>query len=83
MNRQPRISPDLPLVYRDSRAPGPDDIEYVLPPGTLTTMSPLSTHMDASVFEDPYEFRPKRWIDNPKIARAFLGFSRGARSCLG
>ncbi|KAK7724451.1 hypothetical protein SLS63_008708 [Diaporthe eres] len=78
MNRQPRISPDLPLVYRNS-----DGIEYVLPPGTLTTMSPLSTHMNSNVFQNPYKFLPQRWIDNPKIARAFLGFSRGARSCLG
>ncbi|KAJ8124653.1 hypothetical protein O1611_g8987 [Lasiodiplodia mahajangana] len=79
MNRQPRISPDLPIAYHDKHT-GRD---YVLPPGTLTTMSPLTTHMNADVFEDPYEFRPQRWIDNPKIARAFLGFSRGSRSCLG
>lgn len=79
MNRQPRISPDLPIAYHDKRT-GKD---YLLPPGTLTTMSPLTTHMNADVFEDPYAFRPQRWIDNPKIARAFLGFSRGSRSCLG
>ncbi|RYP39080.1 hypothetical protein DL767_002343 [Monosporascus sp. MG133] len=79
MNRQPRISPDLPITYQDKRT----GKEYVLAPGTLTTMSPLTTHMNADVFKDPYEFRPQRWIDNPKIARAFLGFSRGARSCLG
>ncbi|KAI8626385.1 cytochrome P450 [Xylariaceae sp. FL1651] len=79
MNRQPRISPDTPIAYHDKRT-GKD---YVLPPGTLTTMSPLTTHMNGDVFEDPYEFRPQRWIDNPKIARAFLGFSRGSRSCLG
>ncbi|KAH0383204.1 MFS general substrate transporter, partial [Aureobasidium melanogenum] len=79
MNRQPRISPDLPIAYHD-KATGRD---YLLPPGTLTTMSPLTTHMDPKVFVDPYEFRPQRWIDDPKISRAFLGFSRGARSCLG
>jgi hypothetical protein len=79
MNRQPRISPDLPIAYHDKRT-GQD---YILPPGTLTTMSPLTTHMDPKVFIDPYEFRPQRWIDDPKISRAFLGFSRGSRSCLG
>lgn len=79
MNRQPRISPDLPIAYHD-KATGRD---YLLPPGTLTTMSPLTTHMDPKVFVDPYEFLPQRWIDDPKISRAFLGFSRGARSCLG
>ncbi|KAK8033519.1 hypothetical protein PG991_002917 [Apiospora marii] len=79
MNRQPRISPDLPIAYHD-RKTGKD---YTLPPGTLTTMSPLTTHMNPEVFVDPYEFRPQRWIDNPTIARSFLGFSRGSRSCLG
>ncbi|KAI4851222.1 MFS general substrate transporter [Aureobasidium sp. EXF-8845] len=79
MNRQPRISPDLPIAYRDIR----NGQDYVLPPGTLTTMSPLTTHMDPKVFVDPYKFLPQRWIDQPKISRAFLGFSRGSRSCLG
>ncbi|KAI1741367.1 cytochrome P450 [Xylaria scruposa] len=79
MNRQPRISPDLPVVYRDKK----QGKEYILPPGTLVTMSPLTMHMKAEVFDDPYSFRPQRWIDNPKIARGFLGFSRGSRSCLG
>lgn len=79
MNRQPRVSPDLPIAYHD-RKTGRD---YTLPPGTLTTMSPLTTHMNPEVFVDPYEFRPQRWIDNPTIARSFLGFSRGSRSCLG
>ncbi|KAI0201519.1 cytochrome P450 [Astrocystis sublimbata] len=79
MNRQPRISPDLPIAYRDKER----GREYVLPPGTLVTMSPLTMHMKAEVFDDPYAFRPQRWIDNPKIGRGFLGFSRGSRSCLG
>jgi cytochrome P450 len=79
MNRQPRISPDLPINYCDKYT----GTNYYLPPGTLTTMSPLTTHMNPEVFDDPYEFRPQRWIDNPKIGRAFLGFSRGSRSCLG
>lgn len=79
MNRQPRISPDLPVAYRDKK----QGKEYILPPGTLVTMSPLTMHMKAEVFDDPYSFRPQRWIDNPKIARGFLGFSRGSRSCLG
>jgi hypothetical protein len=79
MNRQPRISPDLPIAHHDKRT-GQD---YILPPGTLTTMSPLTTHMDPKVFVNPYEFRPQRRIDDPKISRAFLGFSRGSRSCLG
>jgi cytochrome P450 len=78
MNRQVRVFPD-PIVYHDKRT----DQEYVLHPGTVTSISPLITHMNPDVFEDPYEFRPQRWIDNPKLSRAFMGFSRGTRSCVG
>jgi len=79
MNRQVRVFPEHPIAYHDKRT----DQEYVLPPGTVTSISPLTIHMNADVFEDPYEFRPQRWIDNPKLSRAFMGFSRGTRSCLG
>ena len=79
MNRQVRISPEDAIVYHDKRS----GMDYVLPPGTITSISPLTTHMNSDVFENPYEFRPQRWIDNPKLARGFVGFSRGTRSCIG
>ena len=79
MARQVRISPEVPIVYHDKRK----GKEYVIPPGTVTSMSPLDTHMNPEAFEEPYEFRPQRWIDNPKLARYFIGFSRGARNCVG
>lgn len=79
MNRQFRTSPDAPIIYHDKRR-GRD---HVLPPGTILSMSPLSIHLNSEAFEHPYEFRPQRWIDNPKIVRGFMGFSRGTRSCVG
>jgi cytochrome P450 len=74
MARQARISPDLAITYKG---------KYTLPPGTIFSMSPLTTHMNADVFQDPHVFRPERWIDNPRIGRAFLGFARGSRNCVG
>ncbi|KAK4184563.1 cytochrome P450 [Podospora australis] len=75
MARQARISPDVPVVYKD---------KYVVPPGTLFSMSPLTTHLTAKEFgPDNYAFRPQRWIDDPSIGRAFLGFARGSRNCVG
>ncbi len=75
MARQVRISPDTALTYAG---------KYVLPPGTIASMSPLTTHTSASAFgPDPYAFRPQRWIDDPMIGRAFLGFARGTRNCVG
>lgn len=80
MARQVRISPEVPIVYKD---PGKEK-EYVIPPGTVTSMSPLDTHMHPAAFgEDAYEFRPQRWIDNPKLSRYFHGFARGSRNCVG
>lgn len=79
MNRQVRVFPETPVLYHEQRT----GKQYVLPPGTVTSISPLTLHMNPDVFENPYEFRPQRWIDNPKLSRAFMGFSRGTRSCIG
>ena len=80
MNRQMRVPANQPVVYRDKHRTGH---EYVVPPGFLVSMSPLCLHLNPDVYEDPYEFRPQRWIDNPQLARSFLGFSRGTRACVG
>ncbi|KAL8888077.1 MAG: hypothetical protein Q9192_006232, partial [Flavoplaca navasiana] len=79
MSRMPRISPDLSIVYNDKRC----GKTYVLPPGTLTSMSTFITHTNPDVFEDPYNFRPQRWIDNAHLSRALIAFSRGSRNCVG
>ena len=79
MNRQYRTSPEVPIVYTDKKR----GAEYVLPPNTVYCMSPLAIHMNPDVFENPYKFEPQRWIDNPKLARAFMGFSKGTRGCVG
>ncbi|RYP24616.1 hypothetical protein DL765_000442 [Monosporascus sp. GIB2] len=80
MNRQMRVPAEQPVVYHDKLG---SNCEYVVPPGFIVSASPLCMHMNPAVFEEPYAFRPQRWIDNPKLARAFLGFSRGTRSCVG
>ncbi len=80
MARQVRISPEVPIVYEN---PGTQK-RYIVPPGTVTSMSPLDTHMHPAAFgDDAYTFRPQRWIDEPTLREYFIGFSRGARNCLG
>jgi hypothetical protein len=80
MVRQVRISPELPVVYKDVKT----GREYVVPPGTVSSTSPLDIHMHRAAFgEDAYNFRPQRWIDDPKLTRYFMGFSRGSRNCVG
>ncbi|OBT53237.1 hypothetical protein VE04_06884 [Pseudogymnoascus sp. 24MN13] len=79
MHRQVRVCPNDAIVYVDKAR----DVEYVVPPGTVYGISPLTSHMNGSAFKDPYEFIPERWIDQPEISRAFMGFSRGGRGCVG
>ncbi|KAI0537731.1 cytochrome P450 [Xylaria digitata] len=79
LTRQMRVSPEVPVTYVDRVKGKP----YVVPPGVVTSMSPHITHRDPAAFEEPLEFRPQRWIDNPKLARYFHGFARGSRNCVG
>ncbi|XDG09712.1 hypothetical protein ABKA04_009327 [Annulohypoxylon sp. FPYF3050] len=80
MARQVRISPEVPILYKDKQ----NGKQYVIPPKTVTSMSPLDIHMHPDAFgPDAYEYRPQRWIENPKLSRYFIGFSRGARNCVG
>lgn len=79
VSRLPRVSPEAPIVYQDKHRA----TEYVIPPHTSTNMTTHIAHMNPDVFEDPYEFRPQRWIDNPRLDKAFIGFARGTRNCIG
>ncbi|KNG85596.1 hypothetical protein ANOM_007237 [Aspergillus nomiae NRRL 13137] len=80
MNRQVRMNPDVPIVYDNPV----DGKQYIIPPNTIYSMSPLETHMNPKAFgADPYAFRPQRWIEQPKLSKYFLGFSRGTRGCVG
>lgn len=79
VSRLPRVSPEVATVYQDKKK----GKEYVLPPGTSTNMTTQISHMNPDAFEEPHEFRPQRWIDNPRLDKAFIGFARGTRNCIG
>ena len=40
-------------------------------------------HLSPSIFSDPLEFRPERFIENPSLKRYLITFSQGSRQCLG
>ncbi|KAJ3576080.1 hypothetical protein NPX13_g3817 [Xylaria arbuscula] len=75
MTRLPRISPDVPLQYK----------EYTIPAGVPVGMSSYFMHTDPDVFPEPFNFAPERWLGaiNPQMNRNFVPFSRGSRTCLG
>lgn len=43
--------------------------------------------MDPTVFPEPTEFRPERWIEakqkNTRLDRYMVSFGRGSRQCVG
>lgn len=78
VSRLPRVSPDAPVVYTDRGGRA-----YVLPPGTSLNMTAWISHRNAAVFADPDRFVPQRWLDDPRLDRAFIGFARGTRNCIG
>jgi cytochrome P450 len=46
-------------------------------------MTSVLIHHDESIFPDSHEFRPERWIENPRLDRYLVSFSKGSRQCLG
>lgn len=77
--RGQRVSPDESVVYRSRDG----EFEWSIPPGTPMSMSTYLIQMDPVIFQNPYEWRPERWIEDPKLDRYLLAFSRGSRMCLG
>jgi cytochrome P450 len=67
------------MVYYD-KASGK---EWVIEPSTPTSMTALDNNMNADIFPDPYKFDPERFIENPRLEKYVLTFSRGTRICLG
>ncbi|KIK58237.1 hypothetical protein GYMLUDRAFT_700480 [Collybiopsis luxurians FD-317 M1] len=56
-----------------------------IPPGTIVEMSQLFLHMNPSVFPDPHDFNPDRWLaeDTTEMMLDLSPFSKGPRICLG
>lgn len=40
-------------------------------------------HLSPKIFENPLEFRPERFLENPQLKRYLMTFSQGSRQCLG
>lgn len=79
------VSSRLPLMPRDE-LPFQD---WVIPANTPVGMTPRSILLDPSVFPNPNDFIPQRWLlhdplgqrNNPE--RYFVAFGKGARMCQG
>ncbi|KAK7956146.1 cytochrome P450 family protein [Apiospora aurea] len=63
-----RCSPDKELVYK----------QWVIPKNVPVGMSIRAMHTDASVFPDPMQFKPERWVGeyDPNMDRNFVPFTK-------
>ncbi|KAK6065107.1 cytochrome p450 [Seiridium cupressi] len=75
MHRLPRVSPDVPIQYR----------EFTIPTGVPVGMSAYYMHSDPTVYPSPDRFIPERWIGDidPAMRRSFVPFCKGSRHCIG
>ncbi|KAI0805613.1 cytochrome P450 [Xylaria sp. FL0064] len=80
VQRLPRVNRLSALKYQD----------WTIPPNTAVSMDAYHMHMNETVFPNPTEFQPDRWLGDPKgpgglrpLSSYMVSFSRGARNCLG
>ena len=60
---------------------------YIIPAGTVVSISPYTLHRNPNIFPQPLEFRPERWLgelgDVAEMKKWFWAFSSGGRMCVG
>ena len=78
-SRQERVAPDDDLIYINPL----NNNTHKIPAGTCISMTPILLSRLPDVYPSPDEFRPERFLENPKLKQYNLTFSRGARMCLG
>uniref|UniRef100_A0A4X1V6R6 Steroid 21-hydroxylase n=1 Tax=Sus scrofa TaxID=9823 RepID=A0A4X1V6R6_PIG len=77
-----RLRPVVPLAL-PHRATRPSSIfGYDIPEGTVVIPNLQGAHLDETVWEQPHEFRPDRFLA-PGANPSALAFGCGARVCLG
>lgn len=77
ITRMPRVSPEVDVIY-DRKG-----LRYRFPAGTPMSMTSAHIHFQPEFFPEPMAFRPERWIENPRLDKYLIAFSRGTRNCLG
>jgi hypothetical protein len=52
-------------------------------PGPCLVANAYLVHHDPEIYDDPYAFRPERFVDNPPGTYTWIPFGGGRRRCLG
>ncbi|XP_004695164.1 PREDICTED: steroid 21-hydroxylase [Condylura cristata] len=77
-----RLRPVVPLALPHCATRSSSILGYDIPKGTVIIPNLQGAHLDASVWEQPHEFRPDRFLD-PDASPNSLAFGCGPRVCLG
>jgi cytochrome P450 len=77
-----RVRPVVPLVVRVLRAPLRVGTRE-LPAGTRVVPSIYLTNRNPSVYDEPEEFRPERFLERPPETFSWIPFGGGIRRCIG
>lgn len=77
-HRLQRVSPDTPLVFHD----------WFIPKGTSVGMTSVFLHNDPTLFPEPTQFNPERWLSadekgGKRLEKYLVHYGRGTRACLG
>jgi cytochrome P450 len=56
---------------------------WTYPPGVVLIVSAYLIHHDASIYPEPYAFRPERFLDTKPGTYTWLPFGGGRRRCIG
>jgi cytochrome P450 len=76
-SRLQRICPDEDLIFNDGKK------QWSIPRGTLVGMTSTIVHYDPSTFPSLKSFRPERWMENPRLVKYLITFSKASRQCIG
>ena len=77
-----RIRPIFPLIARMLSADWQCG-EYYLPKGTVIAPSPFLTQTDDEYWDEPFSFKPERFINSSHSPSRYFPFGGGARYCIG
>jgi cytochrome P450 len=56
---------------------------WTYPPGVALLASAYLIHHDAAIYDEPYAFRPERFLEQPPGTYTWIPFGGGRRRCLG
>ena len=46
-------------------------------------MTTYLMHHDSTIFPNSHDYIPQRWVDDPRLDKYLVSFTKGSRQCLG